>query len=159
VQLALGDIDPEIRGQLWHQAVWELSASSRLIDSEPRLFADVEISDRTASWTLTDAGKNLFAALGVERSTDVAHLKEAIVAGMKPTGLFADPKALVDTIHEAGGGAFVLIRHFLWPQALAFAAATPELMPAQQAAWTDVSTIIELDAKGGVLRARGTGPK
>jgi hypothetical protein len=157
VQRALTDIDPEIRDQLWRRGVWELGGSSRLIDSEPRLFNDVAIADGASSWTLTDAGKTFFAGLGVPPRTDAAHLKDAIVARMKPTGLFADQKALTETVNEAGGGAYVLIQHYLWPHRLAFAAATPDLQPVLTAAWSNARTTIDLDTKAGVLRPHGSG--
>jgi hypothetical protein len=132
--------------------LWEATAVSRLIDSEPRLFSDVRTADHVTSWTLTDAGKSFFASLALSRTSDAEQLKKAILTGLKPTGLFADPKKLVEAVHEGGGGAFLLIHHFLWPHALAFTASQPEAIPSVAVDRTGAGGAIEIDELAGVLR-------
>jgi hypothetical protein len=152
VEAAVGGVEETMRGRIWRQGLWEATATSRLVDSEPRLFEDVRIADRVSSWRLTDAGKTFFASLNLARPSDAEQLKKAIVGALKPRGLFADRSALVQTIHEAGGGAFLLAHHFLWPHVLAFAASQPEAMPSLAADWSGAGTTVEFDARAGILR-------
>jgi len=146
-------IDDPLRGRLWRRGLWEATAPSRLVDSEPHLFEDVRIADRVSWWTLTDAGKTFFASLELGRTSDAERWKKAIANRLKPTGVFADRTKLVDTVHEAGGGAFLLIHHFLWPHVLAFAASQPEAVPSVAADWAGAGTKIEVDTRAGVVRA------
>src|SRR5262249_38989206 len=122
-----------------------------------RLFADMLATDRELSWTLTAAGKKFFASLGLKPNTDSAGLKQLIAKRLKPTGLFADQQALVRTVQEAGGGAYMLMKHFTWPQVTAFAAAQPELAAALSQG--EQNGRVELDAGAGVLRVRPSGAK
>ena len=54
--------------------------------------------------------------------------------------------------------AFMLIKHFLWPHATAFAVAHPDDAPSV-ASWGDAGERVELDTNAGVLRLRASGPK
>lgn len=155
IEAAIRGIDAPMRDRIWRQGLWEVTATSRLIDGAPQLFEDVRIADRAASWTLTDTGKTFFASLGLGRTTDAEQVKNAIVSKVKPKGLFADREKLLQTVHEAGSGAFLLIHHFLWPHALAFAASIPETAPSIAADWTGAGGTVEIDAQAGFVRASG----
>jgi hypothetical protein len=157
---AVGGIpEDDMRAQLWQQGVKELGGHERMVDSRPRLFADMLATDRDSSWTLTPEGRTFFASLKLPPGADAGRLKQQIGKKLKPTGIFADQDLLVRTIQEAGAGAFMLIKHFLWPQMTAFVAAHPDVMPSD-AALADQGGRVELDAGAGVLRVRaGGGPR
>jgi hypothetical protein len=150
--------EDDLREQVWRQGVWELGAPSRLVESNPRLFTDMLATDRETSWTLSAEGRTFFSSLGLTAGADAAQLRRLMAQRLKPTGLFADRKSLVRTVQEAGSGAFLLIKHFLWPHAAAFAAANPDAMPAASNR-TDEGGPVELDAGAGVLRVRASGAK
>jgi hypothetical protein len=155
IEAGISGIDPgEMRDRIWRQGVKEITATSRLVDGEPHLFTELRIADRVSSWTLTDAGRRFFASLQLAGTSDAEQLRRAIIGTLKPTGLFADPNALVQSIHEAGSGAFMLIHHFLWPYALVFAASIPpDAIPSVAADWTGAGGMVEIDAQAGVVRA------
>jgi hypothetical protein len=149
--------EADMRAQIWRQGVKELGGHDRLIESPPRLFVDMLATDRDLSWTLTADGKKFFASLGLKPNTDSAGMKQLIVKRLKPTGLFADQQTLVRTVQETGNGAFLLMRHFAWPQLTAFAATQPEVAAAISQA--DQGGRVELDVAASVLRVRASGAK
>jgi hypothetical protein len=96
---------------------------------------------------LTGEGLALFQS--VARPRDVPR-------ALKPVGVFADPKVLADTVHEAGDGASLLAALFLWPQLLSFASAHPEVTLPLDMAFTaqDADVAIDRDQGRLLLRAR-----
>jgi hypothetical protein len=147
----------DLRGELWRRYLREVGGHDRLVESEPRLFSDVLVTDRQVSWTLTADGRTFFSSLGIAADTPAADLGLAVEKRLKPVGLFADREGLVQTIQEAGGGAFILIKHFLWPHVLAFAATHPEDLPTSIPVWADDDARVTLDREGRVLSVRAGG--
>jgi len=149
----------DLRGELWREYLWEVGGHDRLVDSEPRLFSELLLTDGQVSWTLTPEGRTFFASLGLAAGMPATDLGLAVEKRLKPVGPFADRKKLVATVQEAGSGAFMLIKHFLWPHVLAFAASNPDDLPTSIPVWADEGARVELDRDGRVLSVRAGAPE
>ena len=143
----LNSVEEPLRRRIWPKSAHELGALQRLTDSPPHLFTDFLVVDDAVSWGLTGEGLALFQS--VARPRDVPR-------ALKPVGVFADPKVLADTVHEAGDAASILAALFLWPQLLSFSSAHPEVtLPLDLAfAAQDADVAIDRDQGRLLLRAR-----
>jgi hypothetical protein len=149
----LAGVEAEMRRALWRQGVSEILAGQRMVESPPVLFTDLMIVDQQRSWGLTEAGAAFFASLSLPPDCDLACLGRQMAGKVPPAGVFRSPETLEREIHNTGFGAYLLAQHFLWPHALAFAAAHPEASSLLDAeAGTDPAQVVALDAAGRRLR-------
>ena len=73
---------------------------------------------------------------------------------LKLAGVFADPKVLSDTIHEAGDGASMLEILFLWPQVLTFNSAHPDVTLPFDMVFAGQDATVSIDRDQGRLLLR-----
>lgn len=152
----LSGVTADQRPGLWKQGARELGAARRLIESPPVLLAGMLGADGTFTWTLTDEGRKFFGSLRVRPGTSVKSFKALIAAKLKPAGAFRDPEVLDRTVQEGGSMTPWLIRHALWPHAIAFAAAHPGASPLATF-FDDENATVEVDAAAGRVRLRSIG--
>jgi hypothetical protein len=146
-------VDPSQRDRLWQKGAHEASASQRLIDSPPILFAGLLAADGALSWTLTKEGREFFSSLPAGSLRSTKSLKDAIAKNLKPGGVFTDARRLSDEIHAAGSAAELFVRFLLWPHILAVAAAHPGAISIATD-FDNESAQVEIDIEAGRVRLR-----
>jgi len=158
-RMGLMGVVAEMRPQLWRKGAREMGAFQRLIESPPVLLEGMVGADGVFSWMLTGEGRKFFASLRVQPGTSVKSFKALIAAKLKPGGAFGDARELADTQHEAGSMSPTLIRHALWPHAIAFAAAHPDAKVSFLSFFDDEDASIDVDVAAGRVRLRLSGAR
>jgi hypothetical protein len=153
----LAGITADQRPRLWRKGAQEMGAPQRLVESPPVLFSGFMADDRALTWTLTAEGRRFFSSLALRRGATTKLLKEAIAKKLKPGGVFSDVAQLSDAIHEAGNLGSLLVRHELWPHAIAFAAAHPGAQTLDLTEFNDEAAQVEVDLDAGRVRVRPSG--
>jgi hypothetical protein len=158
-RMGLMGVTADLRPRLWRKGAHEMGAPQRLIESPPVLLEGMVGADGVFTWMLTGEGRKFFASLRVQHGTSVKSLKARIAATLKPGGVFRDARELADTQHEAGSMSPTLIRHALWPHAIAFAAAHPDAKMSFLSFFDDENASVDVDVAAGRVRLRLSGPR